>query len=119
MGLDQYAYATLSGPGRKSERVHLATWRKYYPLDEYMNNLYLEFGGKGTFNQKKLYLHHAELNDLQECVVDGYPDNNGDFFFVDDEEELVAEMLDYDLHFIEKARFYLNNEYKIYYTNWW
>lgn len=118
MGLDQYAYATYSGKGRKSQRVELAYWRKHSDLEGYMADLYEEkTGTSDIFNCKQLYLDADDLDLLAETIVnDSLPHTTGFFF---GESDRSQEQIDADLEFINKAHWHLREGFRVYYTSWW
>ena len=116
MGLDQWAYATQHGVGKKSGKIEIATWRKHHALDEIMADMYYsKYDWRHSFNQRKLELDESDLDSLEIVIEDLDKPLYADAFDERHKEELRI----YDLNFIYKARFYLNNRDRVYYTNWW
>ena len=113
MGLDQNAYAVRQGV----KKIELCSWRKHPNLEGWMAHRYFASGGDGSFNCKRLYLNDSDLDDLEEVLVnDELPETEGCFFgtSMGDSDERA-----YDLEFVGKARYYLGQGYKVYYTSWW
>jgi len=110
MGLDQYAY--FEEPGCPKERF--AYWRKHSELDSWMRELYHSKGHTEEFNCVDLELLKEDLDEYEKYVFDNKEDLN----------ESVSSIVqnikdDEDLLFIAKARIYLNNGCRVYYTNWY
>ena len=115
MGLDQYAYAKNRGRGCKPFVIH--TWRKHPNLQGWMENLWVQRNNNPfvPFNCKKLYLRRRDLYDLEEAVrSQSLPETEG-FFFGQNADRWNAPM---DLHFIEKAHYYMFHKCRVYYTAW-
>jgi hypothetical protein len=123
MGLDQYAFKVrpvlTDNEGEKEEREEIAYWRKFSPLQAYMEDLYHDRGGEQEFNCVELPLDTDTLDDLEECYQK-LEDREGFFWNVRDDdgshrkhnEELVAQ-------FIKDARAALNDGWKVVYYSWW
>lgn len=108
MGLDAYAYKVpilkdikeeldiefLKETGLvETERVLFFEWRKQYPLQNFMEKLYRERGGKEQFNCIPVYLKEKDIKRLEK--EGGY------------------------LKFVKDAMEALNEGYEIYYDSWW
>lgn len=121
MGLDQWVYfyngnqphSKLNFEVKDGSAKELFYWRKHYKLDEYMLRLYEYYGGINEFNCQKIFLGIENINNLKEEI------SNNKFF--DDElnlEDNEKQKTD-DLKFCELAIKKMNENFKIYYTNWW
>jgi hypothetical protein len=108
MGLDQYAFAS-----KGEERIELAYWRKHANLQGWMQDLYEEKGGTGSFNCTPVELDDDDLDKLEREHTSletatgffwGTSHPSGDV--------LVAD-------FISKAREYIKKGYTVEYDSWW
>ena len=135
MGLDQYAYRVKMAnvkddlsftAGKVYDRntgvddlgndMGFAYWRKFYPLDQWMRNLYLNKGGKGDFNCKLVRLYGEDLDKLYNEAqrLNFYEDG----YYSSAQEEKEYEY-DYLMDFILRAKVAINEGDAIYYSNWW
>ena len=125
MGLDQYAY--------KVKRVRRLTdfeypknalvdkdfdyWRKFYGLQNWMENLYREKGGnKCIFNCVPLRLTEQDLDRLER-------DSKEDVFYSERYCETLVKEKEYEGEhlkaFIQNAKQALFEGYAVYYNSWW
>lgn len=131
MGLDQYLYKVNKGTVEEYEekleklnekypiwnedfqkeydemceyfgKEEITTWRKYYKLDDLMTDLFYEKGGSGDFNCR-----YVELN--EEDII----------YIMEDIEEDDDTDVEYTLEILEKCLKYIENGYKIWYSNWY
>ena len=116
-----YAISTKTKPdkafGFKLPEDHhvFHVWRKHPDLHGWMEALYLERGGQGTFNCAPLVLTAEDLNRLEDALRSkDLPDTSGFFF-----GETTGEELADDLVFIEKARLLMAGGFTIIYDSWW
>lgn len=137
MGLDMYAYAGLEGQaaayqaqegtwdtdaqewktqGPVSTPVELAYWRKHPNLHGWMEQLYRQRGGTGTFNGDELELTWADLDELEQAVTHGQLPPTGGFFFGENSDEHYQAQ---DLEFIKNARAELFMGLKVFYNSSW
>lgn len=121
MGLDMYAYATREKPDtpvdfKPAEASEVHYWRKHPNLHGWMENLYLEKGGRNPdFNCVPVVLTTEDLNRLEADIRAGaLPPTSGFFFGVTDGTEK-----DDDLAFIAKAREAIAAGLTVYYDSWW
>jgi hypothetical protein len=120
MGLDQWIYYYDGNqPHSKvnfsinGESKELFYWRKHYKLNEYMLKLYQYYGGIEEFNCKKNWLGIENINNLKEEIL-----NNklfDDELNLEDNENQKKE----DLKFCDLAIKKIEENFQIYYTNWW
>ena len=139
MGLDQYATArrgeprkvpqtwtTTDADGNEKEvveyynewddSIELAEWRKHPNLQGWMQELYYEKGGEGSFNCVDLELTLGDLEALEESLdAEALPETVG-FFFGENADDHYAEQ---DREFIVKARAAIKQGYKVIYSSWW
>lgn len=73
----------------------IAYWRKYYELDDYMQDLYSEVS-EGVFNCKYLELDADTIAHLIDLFTD-----------------------EYTVKVMQQALEYINKGYRIWYSNWW
>jgi len=141
MGLDQYAFAVskkidltddglifLNEKFSKVRKKELHYWRKHPSLHGWMENLYVERGGKEEFNCIPLPLTTEDLNRLEEDIINNRLPYTEGFCFGQDasitsndpeeQEEYNFQKLD-DLHFVKKARELLAKDKIVYYDSWW
>lgn len=119
MGLDQFAYrvkASTQAPSN-AEKEEICYWRKHPNLHGWMEQLYINRGGKESFNCIPLQLFDDDLDNLKTAIESEHlPKTSGFFFgnsFGDDEEKK------HDLAFIEKAKKSIEKGYSVYYDSWW
>tara|TARA_R100000808_G_C2034627_1_gene76917 strand:- start:34 stop:453 length:420 start_codon:yes stop_codon:yes gene_type:complete len=139
MGLDQYATArrgeprkvpqtwtTTDADGNEKEvveyynewddSIELAEWRKHPNLQGWMQDLYYEKGGEGSFNCVDLELTLGDLEALEESLdAEALPETVG-FFFGENADDHYAEQ---DREFIVKARAAIKQGYTVVYSSWW
>jgi hypothetical protein len=139
MGLDQYATArrgeprkvpqtwtTTDADGNEKEvveyynewddSIELAEWRKHPNLQGWMQELYYEKGGEGSFNCVDLELTLGDLEALEESLdAEALPETVG-FFFGENADDHYAEQ---DREFIVKARAAIKQGYTVVYSSWW
>ncbi len=118
MGLDQNAYSV----DENDERVEIAYWRKHNRLQGWMEQRYVDKGGKEEFNCVDLELTEEDINDLETAIEDRELPETGGFFFGNDsysdyEGEYGYKQVDID--FIEKARQILESGNRVVYSCWW
>ena len=135
MGLDQYAYRVkmanvkddfsfkdgttydnTTGLDDLGNDMDFAYWRKFYPLDQWMRNLYFNKGGKGEFNRDCVRLDKEELDKLYNEAqgVDFY--EGGYYSSAQEEKECEYSYL---MNFIRRAKEAIDEGDAIYYSNWW
>ena len=115
---------------RDCENHSITQWRKYWPLHEWMHDLWWSRLteeeradhyniAKNTFNCVELELKEGDLGDLEKAVESGKLD--------DDEKELVEHGSDYQigddrldmLRFIKESRLQINKGNQVFYNSWW
>lgn len=120
MGLDMYALITPEKPDKPfdfkiedAEEIHY--WRKHPNLHGWMENLYIQKGGRELFNCIALALTADDLDRLEADVrAEKLPPTQGFFFGQSDGSES-----DDDLAFITKARAALAEGKTVFYDSWW
>ena len=122
MGLDQYAYASENGKNDDDSR-EIAYWRKHNRLQGWMENKYIDDGGKEQFNCVAVELTIDDIEQLDVVINNRMLPETGGFFFGSDsysdyEDEFHGYKND-DIKFIEIARDELNKGNKIFYSCWW
>ena len=130
MGLDQYAYVSVSdGSSESSEasRNEIAYWRKHPNLQGWMERIWERKGSpvpegeenfNGSFNCIPLELDLDDLDELEEDIRDGTMaslDTSG-FFFGGPADDYYREQ---DLEFIRKAREEIESGNRVFYSSWW
>jgi hypothetical protein len=119
MGLDQYAYrvkASIANPS-DIEREEISYWRKHPNLHGWMEQLYLERGGKDSFNCIPLQLFERDLDNLKKAIEERELPKTAGFFFGNSFEDNKEKQ--YDLDFVKKAKESIENGYNVYYDSWW
>ena len=119
MGLDQYAYKiTKIGLTDFSypEREEFDYWRKFYGLQNWMENLYHEKGGKKEFNCVPVRL---TLQDIERLERDMQEDEFYEDRFYESLEEEKKHEFEHLKEFIENAKNVLATGYAVYYDSWW
>jgi hypothetical protein len=127
MGLDQYAYAReIVKDDEEAEPVDIdiAYWRKHNRLEGWMENLYRDKhpDSNREFNCVDLELTEEDINRLEKDVITKSLPRTQGFFFGEDsynDEEWSKKDMEKDLQFINDARQYLKDGYKIIYSSWW
>lgn len=138
MGLDQYAYVANRAGQRAeffdgaeydsetsdivnpnvSRPQELAYWRKHPNLQGWMENLYRDRGGEGSFNGEELELTWDDVNDLERDIKSGLMANlnTTGFFFGNASDEMYKKQ---DLQFCidAKAEIFLGR--KVFYNSSW
>jgi len=122
MGLDMYAYTTLTAlPSQvdfpeppDAERLYV--WRKHPKLHGWMEALYFRKGGKNPeFNLSAVAIDAADLDRLESDVRGNrLPETDGCFFGVSSGTETEG-----DLAFIGKARASVAAGRTVLYVAWW
>lgn len=124
MGLDQYAYKVanvksltdLAFPKGAMVDKDFDYWRKFYGLQNWMENLYHEKGGTEDFNCTPVRLTLQDLDRLERDMQkdDFYEDRIWDT--LEEEKKYTVEHLE---EFIKNAREALAEGYAVYYDSWW
>ena len=129
MGLDAWFYASEEkfvtdtedagaivpvDEGTSENTIEVGYFRKFYPLQEYMSDLYCERGGQGdTFNCKKVQLYEQDFKDLLEAAMTGTLMT----------ESTPAESIFYYktelLIIVHSAIHLLKDGFTVYYESWW
>ena len=122
MGLDQYAYVSQNGKQDDDSR-EIAYWRKHNRLQGWMENKYIDNGGKEQFNCVAVELTIDDIEQLDVVINNRMLPETGGFFFGSDsysdyEDEQYGYKND-DLSFINKAKEILTSNKKLYYSCWW
>ena len=124
MGLDMYAYTAPRKRVKKpvdfktehlpKEELHY--WRKHPNLHGWMSDLYYAKGGSDpNFNCNPVELTLADLDALEQAILNGnLPSTCGFFFGESDGTEK-----DDDLLFIKNARQAIAEGLAVYYDSWW
>jgi hypothetical protein len=136
MGLDMYAYvATKAGAQQEywdqyevdsDQRTvvrprEIAYWRKHPNLHGWMAEQWIihQTGGEGTpeqFNGIELELTQEDLDELEQCVLEGSLPSTSGFFFGNEADDYYKEQ---DLEFIKNARAELFCGLKVFYNSSW
>jgi hypothetical protein len=121
MGLDMYAFTTSQNIpptdfDEPEDSAQLFYWRKHPNLHGWMEELYLQSGGKNrNFNCAAVRLEAAHLDALEKDVFkDALPPTTGFLFGESRPEEKQR-----DLEFVRKAREALKAGKRVFYTSWW
>lgn len=114
MGLDQFAYIRDT----EGNQIDLQYWRKHNALQGWMEKLYIEKGGKASFNSESVQVTSDDLDRLEEDVIlKKLPVTTGFFFGSDTSQDEYNFRL--DLEFIDKAREKDKEGYRVYYSSSW
>jgi len=130
MGLDQYAYAAardqlvnpdadfdLEPKEKDVAPVAIAYWRKFNPLQGWMERLYQERGGNETFNCVSLQLRAADIDRLEHDTLAGkVKTTQGVVFGGEWEREEIQTAI---FEFLPKARAALAEGKVLMYDSWW
>jgi hypothetical protein len=132
MGLDMYLFAvdaskvgdtqidvSFKDLELKDDQVEeLAYWRKHHDLHGWMQNLYIEKGGKDPqFNCNKVRLELEDLDALENDIKGKeLPETTG-FFFGENPPDDESD--NYDLDIIKKARAAIKDGKAVFYDSWW
>ena len=125
MGLDQFAYKVKSEHDsdtktRTTTRTQIAYWRKHNRLQGWMESLFSQKGGDGTFNCVDVWLEGEDLDKLEVAILGRELPETGGFFFGNDSYASYDEWYkEDDLEFIKKAREALKDGWEIVYDCWW
>ena len=114
MGLDQYGYSREP----RDPVEYKTTWRKFYPLQNFMENLFKEKGYDGTFNCQELELNLEDIKELKKKILNKKlleEEGNWDC----KEDKWVEIDLDNTLEFCEWALGEIENKRLVYYDCWW
>lgn len=124
MGLDMYAYSTTKeNVDDNNEFIdrdavdEFYYWRKHHDLHGWMERLYRERGGNGSFNCEKVKLTNDDLDALETAVKEYKLPHTEGFFFGNNPPD--KESVEYDLQFIERARQELASGRVVFYDSWW
>jgi len=128
VGLDMYAVAvdpavwddatqTLRKDATQDQVERLAYWRKHHDLHGWMERLYRQRGGTKDFNCVQLPLDSADLNALEQAVIQRKLPATVGFFFGNNPPD--AESDAEDLAFIAKARDAIAAGKVVLYDSWW
>ena len=134
MGLDQYAYKVKSKYDKSTStetitKTEIAYWRKHNRLQGWMENLWKDKGGEGTFNCIDLGVMEEDLDELEGKIQEhDLPETDG-FFYGNDSYNLnhpdyIRHGYSYedepnDLRFITDARKAIKDGYRIVYSCSW
>lgn len=123
MGLDQYAYRTKNvkkltdvGYPESDGLDEFDYWRKFYGLQDWMENLYHEKGGKGDFNCVPMRLTLQDLDRLERDMQEDEFYEDRFYEKLEDEKKREVEHLK---DFIQTARASIAEGYEVYYDSWW
>lgn len=123
MGLDMYAYKTkqeieteVDFTVEEDQMEELHYWRKHANLHGWMEQLYMDKGGKEEFNCVPVLLTLNDLEQLEQDLKGNLPHTTGFFF---GSSAGSAEEHEDDMSFIKDARQAIEEGYKVYYTSWW
>lgn len=108
MGLDQYAIAR-----KGEEEIELMYWCKHANLQGWMENLYRERGGEGSFNCIDLKLSSEDLARLDKEHRN--LEKASGFFWGETSEAKIEDTQE----FIDNAFIKLTEGYEIIYYSWW
>lgn len=121
MGLDMYAYKTLTPVPAvdfkaPADSLEIAYWRKHPDLHGLMECLYRAKGGKeDSFNCVPVCLDLADLALIEHAVLSAQlPETVGFFFGVSQPEDIEI-----DLAFIKDAREAIAQGFQVFYDSWW
>ena len=126
MGLDQYAYAILSGGvegnfeiANNSVKEEFMYWRKHNALHSWMQNLYRAKGGtEEYFNCIPLRLTKEDLLALiEDAKAQKLKSAVG--FFWGSNYDYDDEIANQDIEFSHKALAKIDQGYAVYYDSWW
>ena len=139
MGLDQYATARKGEPNKVpqtwtvtnedgseeevveyynewEDSMELASWRKHPNLQGWMEELWYEKGGDGSFNCVDLELTLDDLDSLEDSLDESaLPETAGFFFGANADDHYVEQ----DREFIVAARAAIKDGYTVVYSSWW
>jgi hypothetical protein len=129
MGLDMYAWRVkaedaigdfeIARNEENSAKVEeLAYWRKHHDLHGWMERLYrLKGGTKESFNCVPVQLSMADLNALENDVLNNLlPETQGFFFGTNPPDEYTMKQ---DMEFIANAKLAIAAGDAVYYDSWW
>jgi len=129
MGLDMYAWRVkaedaigdfeIARNEEDSAKVEeLAYWRKHHDLHGWMERLYrLKGGTKESFNCVPVQLSMADLNALENDVLNNLlPETQGFFFGTNPPDEYTMKQ---DMEFIANAKLAIAAGDAVYYDSWW
>ena len=108
MGLDQWAFAI-----KGDEKIELQTWRKHADLQGFMEQIWMDRGGRGDFNCVDLKLTIDNLTELQ-SKHKNLPTATG--FFWGASTDYKVEQTE---HFINEAMRLHSEGWEIIYSSWW
>ena len=125
MGLDQFAYeakkskalSNFNCPKKFIVNFDFDYWRKFYGLQNWMENLYREKGGtEKVFNCIPLRLTEQDLERLDR-------DSDSDEFYEDRYFQTLEEEKEHEVEhlkdFIKNAKQAITEGYVVYYDSWW
>ena len=125
MGLDQFAYKVkkakrlnnFSCPDKIIVDRYFDYWRKFYGLQNWMENLYREKGGKKSmFNCVPLRLTEQDLERLErDCEEDDFYEERFCETLAEEKEHEIVHLKE----FIKKSKDAMSEGYAVYYDSWW
>lgn len=118
MGLDMYAYTCPKNETPDHDNCEeLFYWRKFNALHGWMEGLWRDRGGEGSFNCVKIKL---EKDDLLKLISDTLANRlvpvEGFFF---GQQEIWPEDLESVFLFVGKANLAIQQGKDVYYDSWW
>ena len=121
MGLDQFAYSVnreipdVDFEETEEGREEIMYWRKHPNLHGWMEQLYIDKGGKREFNCTPVKLTFTDLDRLFVDVAAGTLPHTTGFFF----GQSQPEDFDNDMAFITRAKQAIKDGKSVYYSSWW
>ena len=112
MGLDMSAYKRFPG-APEDETGELQCWRKHPDLHGWMNAIYTDRGGKEEFNIIELQLFPADIDQLEQDLVE-LPHTEGFFFGASQPSDREL-----DIEFIAASRKAFAEGFHVFYNSWW
>ena len=92
--------------------IEVGYFRKFHPLQDYMQNLYFEREGQDSFNCKKISLSENDLKDvlvsaIADTFTEGMPAQHSIYY----KTELLI--------IVHSALHLLKDGFTVYYDSWW
>lgn len=133
MGLDQYAYIvrreaviddTHFKPGDSifPNSKLFFEWRKHYPIEDWMENLWMKRIGKPyeEFNCSYLHLKKRDIITLHHDIEKpDFVDRKHTHWIYHDDYEYTNAEFEHDKEFCAKAIEAIDKGYAVYYCPWW
>lgn len=92
--------------------IDVGYFRKFHPLQEYMEEIYYERGGGNTFNCKKIPLSENDLKDvLVSAIADTFTEDMPAQHSIYYKTELLI--------IVHSALHLLKDGFTVYYDSWW